>query len=129
MAKPEAVTDNDFEAEVLKSDKPVLVDFWAPWCGPCRMVAPIVDELSQEYDVVIVGAGPAGLAAALYAARARRSTLLLERMVAGGQIALTSDVENYPGFDCINGLELAEAMRNQAEKYGTETAFADVEGF
>ncbi len=44
------VTDNEFENEVLKSDLPVLVDFWAPWCGPCRMVAPIVEELSHEYD-------------------------------------------------------------------------------
>ena len=50
MAKPFEVTDSNFETEVLKSDTPVLVDFWAPWCGPCRMVAPIVDELSEEYD-------------------------------------------------------------------------------
>ena len=50
MAKPTEVTDANFKSEVLKSDKPVLVDFWAPWCGPCRMVAPIVDELSDEYD-------------------------------------------------------------------------------
>ena len=50
MAKPFEVTDTNFDSEVLKSNTPVLVDFWAPWCGPCRMVAPIVDELSDEYD-------------------------------------------------------------------------------
>ncbi len=50
MAKPFEVTDASFDAEVMKSETPVLVDFWAPWCGPCRMVAPIVDELSEEYD-------------------------------------------------------------------------------
>ena len=43
------VTDSDFEQEVLKADKPVLVDFWAPWCGPCRMVAPVVEELADDY--------------------------------------------------------------------------------
>ncbi|MFM7015068.1 MAG: thioredoxin [Bacteroidota bacterium] len=44
------LTDQNFEELVLKSDKPVLVDFWAEWCGPCRMVGPVVDELSSEYD-------------------------------------------------------------------------------
>ena len=44
------VTDDSFETEVLKSDKPVLIDFWAEWCGPCRMVGPIIDELSKDFE-------------------------------------------------------------------------------
>ena len=50
MAKPFAVTDADFDERVLQSDKPVLVDFWADWCMPCKMIAPVVEELSVEYD-------------------------------------------------------------------------------
>jgi thioredoxin 1 len=50
MAKPFAVTDETFQAEVLGADLPVLVDFWADWCGPCRMIAPSVSQIAEEYD-------------------------------------------------------------------------------
>jgi thioredoxin 1 len=50
MGKPVAVTDDTFEANVIKAKTPVLVDFWAPWCSPCRMVAPLVEELATEYE-------------------------------------------------------------------------------
>ncbi len=75
----------------------------------------------QEREIVIIGGGPAGLAAGLYAARARRKTVLLEKGVIGGQIALTELVENYPGVPSINGFDLAQAMLKQAESYGLET--------
>ncbi|MGB3495521.1 MAG: thioredoxin [Elainellaceae cyanobacterium] len=50
MSAAAAVTDASFKQEVLESEVPVLVDFWAPWCGPCRMVAPVVDEIAEQYD-------------------------------------------------------------------------------
>jgi thioredoxin reductase (NADPH) len=72
-------------------------------------------------DVVIVGAGPAGLTAGIYCSRGRLSTVILERNMAGGQIALTELVENFPGFpEGISGFELADKMKRQAEQFGAE---------
>jgi len=82
--------------------------------------------MPTEFDIVIIGAGPAGLAAGLYAARARRKTLLIEKNVTGGQIALTAVIENYPGIDEINGFDLGQSMQAQAEKYGMEVAYTSV---
>ncbi len=78
------------------------------------------------YDVIIVGAGPAGLASAIYARRNMSSTLVLERETHGGQMMLTNQIDNYPGAYKVAGYELADNMRNQAEDLGVTFVFADV---
>ena len=80
--------------------------------------------MSKIYDVIILGAGPAGLAAGLYAGRARLSTLILEKGQDGGQIAITDEIENYPGgmVDGEPGPSLIARMTQQAAKFGAERA-------
>jgi thioredoxin reductase (NADPH) len=82
----------------------------------------------ETLDLAIIGGGGAGLTAALYAARARRSTIVFEGNVTGGQIATTDKVEIYPGFpDGVNGFDLAQLFLQQAEKFGAEVAYERVE--
>ena len=78
------------------------------------------------YDVIIIGAGPAGMTAAVYTSRANLSTLMLERGVPGGQMVNTGEVENYPGYDHILGPELATKMFEHAKKFGADYAYGDV---
>ncbi|UOE93746.1 thioredoxin-disulfide reductase [Alkalihalobacillus sp. LMS39] len=84
--------------------------------------------MSEEkiYDVVIAGAGPAGMTAAVYTSRANLSTLMVERGIPGGQMANTEDVENYPGFDHILGPDLSNKMFEHAKKFGAEYAYGDI---
>ena len=83
--------------------------------------------MEKMYDVIIIGAGPAGLSAALYAGRAKLDTLLLERSKAGGQIATTHDVENYPGaIEDTTGPRLVARMVEQAKQFGVDIVYDDV---
>ena len=83
--------------------------------------------MGREYDMLIVGGGPGGYTAALYAARAGLRTVVLEKLSAGGQMALTHQIDNYPGFpDGIDGFELGMRMQQQAERFGAETAYVQV---
>lgn len=80
----------------------------------------------KKYDLLIVGGGPAGLTAAIYATRRKLKTVLVS-MTIGGQMALTNEIENYPGFDHIDGLTLADKMKVQAEKFGAEFVFEEIQ--
>lgn len=85
--------------------------------------------MSQIRDVIIIGAGPAGLAAAIYTGRARLDTLVLERAAPGGQILLTDSIENYPGFpEGVAPFQLMEDIRKQADKFGAKVVIDDAKG-
>ncbi|MBQ8642829.1 MAG: thioredoxin-disulfide reductase [Clostridia bacterium] len=85
------------------------------------------DNANHVYDMIIIGGGPGGYTAALYAARAGLDSIVLERFSAGGQMALTHQIDNYPGFeDGIDGFSLAEKMKQQAERFGAKSKMAEV---
>ena len=83
--------------------------------------------MEHIYDMLIIGGGPSGCTAALYAARAGLDTLLIEKIAAGGQMTYTDKIENYPGFDeGIGGIELGIKMQKGAERFGAKTVYAEV---
>lgn len=83
--------------------------------------------MNQVYDVLVLGGGPGGYTAAMYAARSGLRALVLERLAAGGQMALTHQVDNYPGFDeGVDGFTLGMKMQQGAERFGAQTVYADV---
>ena len=83
--------------------------------------------MKNHYDVIVIGGGPAGYSAALYTVRSGFSTLVLERMAAGGQMNETTQIDNYPGFDDgIDGFSLGMKMQNGAKRFGAETKYAEV---
>lgn len=190
------INQETFE-QMIAGEKPVLVDFSAPWCTYCRRIDDAYDAVADQYgqqltavrvniddepklaqqegielvptlvlyhqgrrlgsvvappskaaiedfigevipqkrmeasahvyDMVIIGGGPAGYTAALYAVRAGLDTLLVEKLGAGGQMAQTHQVDNYPGFEeGVDGFELAQKMKQQAERFGAESRNAEV---
>ena len=183
---------------MIKGDRPVLVDYWAPWCSYCRKITDAYDRIAEQFagvadvvkvnidenealaerekieiiptlvlyhegkalgsivapeskamieeflrellpaqekkdassallDMAIVGGGPGGYTAALYAARAGLRAAVIEKLSAGGQMALTHQIDNYPGFpEGVDGYELSEKMQQQAHRFGASTVYAEV---
>lgn len=83
--------------------------------------------MTKQYDVVIIGAGPAGMTAALYASRANLSVVMLDRGIYGGQMNNTADIENFPGFKSVLGPDLSKDMYESSTQFGAEYAYGSVE--
>lgn len=95
------------------------------WSGYVKKEVGTLSE-NKVYDVIIAGAGPAGMTAAVYASRANLDTLMIERGIPGGQMANTEDVENFPGFTHILGPELSDKMFEHAKLFGADYAYGDI---
>ncbi len=85
-----------------------------------------MSETTKLLDLVIIGGGPAGLTAGIYASRARLDVIMLEKMMPGGQVSITDDLENYPGYSSISGIDLAMKMEEQARNFGLEIKSEEV---
>lgn len=86
-----------------------------------------MEKKTENYDVVVIGGGPGGMTAALYAGRARLKTLLIEKSLIGGMATYTSEIENYPGFpEPIGGIALTELMNKQFRRFGVDVKLTDV---
>jgi len=80
----------------------------------------------EIYDTIIIGAGPAGMTAAIYASRANMKTLILEKGIPGGQMANTETIENYPGYESVLGSDLSDKMFSHTKKFGAHYLYGDV---
>ena len=96
-------------------------------CIRDRLISRLDWNLMRKYDVVVIGAGPGGMTAALYAARANLNVAMLDRGIYGGQMNNTDDIENYPGFTTIKGPELGEKMYQGTVKAGVNFVYGDVQ--